>query len=86
MNKLDAKVANVYIRKWKKDDLGYEINPNLTFRMLLIGLLNGTDVYDMLGVSDSLIRERCFYFLADIVGCDYDFLYDLWLNPVKVKL
>ena len=36
------------------------------------------DVYKTLGVNDSGIRERCFKKLADIIGSDYEYVYDQW--------
>lgn len=87
MNKIDYKVYAVYTRQYKTDDLGYEINPKVTFRHVLIALLCGQDIYELLGVGDSLVRERVFGILATIVGCDYGFIYDLWLRAnVVVKL
>lgn len=43
-------------------------------------MLEGKDIYDMLNVSNSLIRERVFKKLSDLMGVDYDIVYYLWLN------
>ena len=43
-------------------------------------MLEGKDIYDMLNVSDSLIRERVLKKLSDFMGVDYDIVYYLWLN------
>ena len=59
------------------DELGLEINPNATF-LGLIG--NIGDVYEYIGVADSLIRERLFERVAEIMECTYDEVYYLWLN------
>jgi hypothetical protein len=59
------------------DELGLEINPNATF-LGLIG--NIGDVYEYIGVVDSLIRERLFERVAEIMECTYDEVYYLWLN------
>lgn len=68
------------IRKWYttafgSDDLGQEINPNATF----IGLIaNIGDTYEYIGVADSLVRERLFERIAELMECSYDEVYDLW--------
>lgn len=70
------------IKKWytaafESDELGLEINPNATF-LGLIG--NIVDVYGYIGVVDSLVRERLFERIAEIMECSYDEVYNLWLN------
>ncbi len=69
------------IKKWYTtafpDELGLEINPNATF----LGLIaNIGDVYEYIGVADSLIRERLFERVAEIMECSYDEVYDLWME------
>lgn len=44
------------------------------------GLVMKQDICDWMGVADSLIRERLFAKLADILEKDYDHVYDLWLS------
>ena len=36
------------------------------------------------GVYDSLVRERIFEKLAEIIGTDYDYIYDQWVKSAKV--
>ena len=40
----------------------------------------GYDVYNILGVGDSVIRERVFEELSEILEIDYDVIYQKWLN------
>ena len=81
MQAIDKNVRRELMRLYKNDPLCAEINPRITFRHVLIALLQGKDIYDTLGVGvDSLIREHTFQALCDIIGCDYDFPYELWLN------
>ena len=42
----------------------------------------GGDIYDYIGVGDSLIRERLFTRLSKMLGLDYDHIYEMWLNQV----
>jgi hypothetical protein len=70
------------IKKWYttafgSDELSQEINPTATF----IGLIgNIRNTYDYIGVADSLVRERLFERIAELMECSYDEVYDLWVN------
>lgn len=72
-----------YVTDFPTDNLGKEINKDLNFLDLFNGMLEGKDIYDMLDVSDSLIRERVFERLAYLMGIDYQIIYYLWLNENK---
>lgn len=72
-----------YVTVFPTDDLGKKINKDLNFLDLFNGMLEGKDIYDMLDVSDSLIRERVFERLAYLMGIDYQIIYYLWLNENK---
>lgn len=71
------------IRAWYMseydDPLGEEIDETVTFLDLFEALDHYRDVYEVLGVGDSIIRERCFWKLSEIMECDYDYIYDQWL-------
>lgn len=76
-------VKDNYVQDFPTDDLGKEINKDLNFLQLFNGLLCGKDIYEMLDVSDSLIRERVLERLAYLMGIDYQIIYYLWLNENK---
>lgn len=71
------------IRAWYMseydDPLGEEIDESVTFLDLFEALDHYRDVYEVLGVSDSEIRARCFWKLSEIMECDYDYIYRQWL-------
>ena len=47
---------------------------------VMSALLNKKDVYAVLGSdADSIDREKVFQTLSEILGCDYDAIYNLWL-------
>ena len=47
---------------------------------VMSALLNKKDVYAVLGSdADSIDREKVFNTLSEILGCDYDAIYNLWL-------
>ena len=48
---------------------------------VLSALLNKKDVYAVLGSdADSIDREKVFQTLSEILGCDYDAIYNLGLD------
>lgn len=77
---MNQDVREWYTNAFFRDDLGQEINSNVTFEDLFVALDNYKDVYDVLGVHDSLIRERVFVKLSEVMGVDYDYIYNQWLK------
>lgn len=78
---LNTNVKKFYINTYPDDTEGEKIRSNLTFRTLLSKfVLEPDDIYDILGVGDSIIRERIFEALSKILKCDYDVIYDIWLE------
>lgn len=76
-------IRSYYLEAYPGDDMGPEINKEATFLGLFAQLVKGNNVYDYLGASDSLIRERVFDKLAKLLNEPYDFIYNLWLyNPL----
>lgn len=73
-------VKEFYLENYPSDELGVEINENTTFVGLLNTLQSNGDVYDFLGVYDSVVRERVFEELAYQQQVSYNIIYDLWLN------
>mgnify|MGYP003109504987 CR=1 FL=1 len=69
-----------YINTYKGDELGKYINDNATFVDLFECLDNYQDVYDLIGVYDSLLRERLFEKLAQMMCVDYDYIYNQWME------
>jgi hypothetical protein len=47
---------------------------------LLNQLIVDGDIYQYIGVSDSIVRERLFEKLAETLNVGYDYIYNLWLN------
>lgn len=74
----DAPIKDWYMGAYEEDDLGDRLNG--TFKGALQTLLRGDDIYDYIGVGDSLIRERLFSKLAEMLDVDYDEIYNVWLN------
>lgn len=79
--KLKTELQQFYTDKYPTDDLGWDIDPYATFEDLLIALDegNGKRVYELCA-DDSVVRERLFAELANILGVDYDTIYDKWMQ------
>jgi len=76
----DMNIKEYYLNEYPTDELGLELNENVSFIGLLINLYEGNDVYDYIGVGDSLVRERLFERLSNILNKPYNYVYGLWLN------
>lgn len=79
------KIQNTKIREWymdeyPTDELGEEIREGLTFYDLYEAMDNYMDVYRVLDVDDSIVRERVFSELAELMDVDYDYIYQQWLQ------
>lgn len=78
----DTKIKDFYTDNYPTDDLGEEINDTVTVQDV-VDLLNdgrGDDFYSLIGVSDSVVRERVLAFIADACGVKYDVVYKKWLG------
>ncbi len=75
-------IKEFYLDKYPSDELGVEISKDVTFIGLLWMLQTKprTDVYDFLGVYDSIIRERVFEELAKQLRLSYTTIYEMWLK------
>jgi hypothetical protein len=76
MNNINVK--NWYVETYPTDELGQDINPEIEFTNVLNTLDNYSDIYDLIGVGDSIIRERLFQKLSQITGQTYTEIYDKW--------
>ena len=73
-------IKDFYLNEYPTDELGIELKDNITFAGLVTQLFGDGDVYDYIGVHDSLVRERLFSELAKQLNTSYDYVYNLWLN------
>lgn len=73
------------VRTWMQiihpqDDMADKVNPRLTFAQAYVGLKAGKDVYRLLGVGDSALRENLFNGLSLAYNVDYDEFYNMWID------
>lgn len=70
-----------YMLRYADDSLWEECNPTLKFKDVLLKCFDRQDVYDLIGVGDSILRETLFDTLSSLLlCCDYDEVYKRWLN------
>ena len=73
-------IKQFYLETYPTDDMGNDIKDDATFVGLVTQLFGDGDVYDYIGVYDSLVRERLFSELAKQLKTSYDYVYNLWLK------
>ena len=76
-------VKEFYLKNYPSDEWGKEINEDVTFVGLLWTLQTKGDVYDFLGVYDSIVRERVFQELANQLRLSYTTIYEMWLGKFE---
>lgn len=79
----ESKIKDIYMKVYKGDEYGKELNPDLTFDELLTKMQHGDDFYKETGVADSIVRENVFELMSKCFKQDYDFFYDIWINNGK---
>ena len=72
-----------YIACFNDEKGGQELKA-VTFGELLQALKNGIEFYSYSGACDSIVRERLFILLANILDKKYSYIYDLWLHKGRV--
>ena len=79
---MNKNIKEWYTMSFETDEMGAELN-EVTFYELHKALHDGKDIYEIMGVGDSLIRERLFLELAELLQLDYENIYRLWLDKVN---
>ena len=78
-----SKIKEWYLKEYSSDSLGNQWLDGTTFYDLFYALDRKKDIYTTLfgneELGDSLIRERVFEKLAEIMGVDYNYIYEQWL-------
>lgn len=77
---MEQKIKTWHSLRYPNDELAKEMDGEITFKNLWDGMNAGEDVYEMLGVYDSLIREHVFSELAKRMNTKYETIYNKWLG------
>lgn len=75
----NSKVKEWYMETYSTDLEGNNIKGDITFYDVFYALDRYKDIYETIGDVDSIVRERIFQKLAEIMGVDYDYIYEQWL-------
>ena len=75
---MDEIIREWYVENFPTDDLGKDL-ADATFKDFFVAVATN-DVYRTMGVADSLVRERLFERLSDLLNKPYSFIYDMWLE------
>ena len=79
-DELNSSVKEWYLNSFDVDNLGSEISEDVTFGDIMRCLEEHNDFYDCIGVGDSVIRERVFEKLAEILNVEPLTVYYQWLK------
>lgn len=78
----DTKIKDWYKKTYPDDDIYEDINPNVTFKDVMTALQTPdypSDIeHDLIGVGDSIVRERIGSRLADMYNINYNDIYDMF--------
>ena len=75
-------IRDWYVEAFPSDELGPEIC-EMTFSDLVDSMNHGEEIYQTLGVGDSIVRERVFEKIATTLQIDYNEIYNKWLYGSK---
>lgn len=75
-------IRDWYMAAFPADELGSKIK-DITFSDLVESMNRGENVYETLGVDDSIVRERVFDRIVTTLKVDYDVIYYKWLDGDK---
>lgn len=78
MENILLNVRRWYRKNYPTDKLGERINSKITFCDVLSAIKHNKPIYDVIGVSDSFIREMIFYKLSKITGISLNKIYKMW--------
>ena len=79
-NSQETNIKKWYAEKFPNDEEGEYLKDDTTFYDLFYAMDNYKCPYQFAGISDSVVRERIFEKLAEIIQVDYDYIYDQWLK------
>ena len=77
---IEIDIKDLYTETYPEDTCGEDLMNSINFQELWESLKVRGDIYEFLGAHDSIIRERCFQKLSELINVSYDRIYDLWLH------
>lgn len=75
---LNLKIRPWYVKEFPTDELGRSLHG--TFEGALHRIMARQSIYTYIGISDSVVRERIFEKLSELLSVSYNSIYYLWLR------
>lgn len=79
---LESDVAVWYASEFPSDDLKENLVKGVSFQKMF-DMVGTTEFKNIIGEDDSVVRQRCFEKISELMGIDYNVIYDKWLNIDK---
>lgn len=79
-NLKNINIQDIYRQHYPQDKEGLFINDKTNLLDLADAIVKDEDVYSVIVVRDSIVRERLFYELSNLLCVSYDVIYDTWLG------
>ena len=79
-NNLTAAVHQWYVSKYPDDDQAVGLRRGFTFMDVIDAINDGRDIYKVIGIGDSVIRERIMDEAAWRYEIDYSSIYNTWFD------
>lgn len=80
---VEKHVQEWYTEQFESDPIGRQITDALSWYDLLEYMRRGENICEVIGVEDSLVRERVMGHLAKLLNVPYDVVYRLWLRDER---
>lgn len=74
---MNSNIKDWYIKEYPEDELGEGINSEITFKDIWNDIGN---IEEETNIYDSIVRERIFNKLAELLNVDYDIVYNKWID------
>ncbi|WP_099301866.1 hypothetical protein [Bacillus sp. Marseille-P3800] len=77
-----VKIQSWYKENFPSDEMAIEIDSSINFINVMHAIEYEESFYDLIGVNDSIVRERIFEGLAEAFDLSYDYIYQKWLDGI----
>ncbi len=79
-NLKNVNIKDIYRQHYPQDKEGLFINDKANLLDLADAIVKDEDVYSVIVVRDSIVRERLFVELSNMLDVNYDVIYDAWIR------
>lgn len=79
-NLKNINIQDIYRQHYPQDKEGLFINDKTNLLDLADAIVKDIDVFSVISFRDSIVRERLFVELSNMLDVNYDVIYDTWLG------